>query len=83
MKKYNDSNIKKLLGLLDSNNKKGGVKKRTIENLIWRLGKLGIDKKEVIDSIELLVDLKILQVTEEMTGDGWNTRRSCKYYSII
>lgn len=83
METYNNNDIKKLLSLLEPNNKKGGVKKRTGENLIWRLGKLGINKKEVIKYINLLLDLKVLQVSEETTGDGWNTRGTCKYYSII
>lgn len=83
MTTYNNNNIKKLLSLLDTNNKRGGVKKRTCENLIWRLGKLGINKKEVIDAIQLLLDLNVLQETEATTGDGWNTRGSSKYYSII
>ena len=65
--KYNDNNIKKIVALLTKRN-------RPIENLIWRGSKLGLDKEEVINSMDLLLDLGVVGVEVIETGDGWNTR---------
>ena len=67
MKKYNDNNIKKLVKLLTKRN-------RPIENLIWRGAKIGIEKEEVINSMDLLLDLGVVEMEVIETGDGWNTR---------
>ena len=64
---YNDENIKKLVKLLTKRN-------RPIENLIWRGAKIGIEKEEVINSMDLLLDLGVVEMEVIETGDGWNTR---------
>jgi hypothetical protein len=64
---YKDENIKKLVQLLSKRN-------RPIENLIFRAEKLGIESKEVINSMDLLLDLKVVKTEVVETGDGWNTR---------
>jgi len=76
MKTYNDNNIKTLLSLIEKN-------KRSMPNLIRRGKKLNINKNEVIKSIELLLDLKVIKEKEEMIGDGWNSRDTAKYYSLV
>jgi len=81
MTTYNNNNIKAILNLLDINFK-GGLKERSFENLVWRAEKLKINKQEAIDSLNLLLDLKVIQGKEKMIGDGWNTRDTCKYYSL-
>ena len=73
---YNDNNIKKLVSLIEK------YGKRTKENLVWRGSKLNINESEVINSIELLLDLKVINETEEMIGDGWNSRQTAKYYQL-
>jgi len=73
---YNDNNIKKLVSLIEK------YGKRTKENLIWRGSKLNISENEVINSIELLLDLKVINEAEEMIGDGWNSRQTAKYYQL-
>ena len=64
---YNDANIKKLVKLLTKRN-------RPIENLIWRGAKLGLDKQEIVNSIDLLLDLGVVAKEVIEIGDGWNTR---------
>ena len=64
---YNDENIKKLVSLLIKRN-------RPIENLIWRGKKLGIESNEVVESMALLLDLKVVKTEVVEVGDGWNTR---------
>tara|TARA_R110001632_G_scaffold95637_2_gene201747 strand:- start:457 stop:693 length:237 start_codon:yes stop_codon:yes gene_type:complete len=76
MKTYNDNNIKKLLSLI----KKYGT--RSKENLIWRGSKININESEVLDSIKLLLDLKVINEKEEMIGDGWNSRDTCIVYEL-
>jgi hypothetical protein len=78
MKKYNDQNIKEILKLI---NRPGLA---TIERII-RLAnkKFTIDKNEVIKSIELLIDLKVIKQTSKNVGDGWNTNRTCKFYELL
>lgn len=78
MTTYNNENIKTLLNLF-----KKGSGKRTKSNLVTRLGKLGIEANEVLEIIELLLDLNVIQVKEEDCGDGWNSRVTAKYYSIV
>jgi len=73
---YNDNNIKKLVSLIEK------YGKRTKENLVWRGSKLNISESEVINSIELLLDLKVINEAEEMIGDGWNSRQTAKYYKL-
>jgi len=64
---YNDENIKKLVSLLSKRN-------RPIENLIFRAKKLGIESREVVESMDLLLDLKVVTTEIVEIGDGWNTR---------
>lgn len=64
---YKDENIKKLVELLSKRN-------RPIENLIFRAKKIGIESQEVIDSINLLLELKVVTTEIVEIGDGWNTR---------
>lgn len=75
MKKYNDANIKKIVTLLEK-------RERTLENIVWRSGKIGIEKEEAIDAMALLVDLEVLGTKIVETGDGWNTRDEEKRYFI-
>ena len=65
--KYNDNNIKKIVKLLEKRN-------RPIENLIWRGAKLGIEKQEVVDSMDLLLDLGVVTMESVDTGDGYTRR---------
>ena len=76
MKTYNDNNIKKLLSLI----KKYGT--RSKENLIWRGSKININESEVINAIKLLIELKVINEKEEMIGDGWNSRDTCRVYEL-
>ena len=76
MKTYNDNNIKKLLSLI----KKYGT--RSKQNLIWRGAKININESEVLDSIKLLLDLKVISEKEEMIGDGWNSRTTYIVYEL-
>jgi len=76
MKTYNDNNIKNLLSLIEKYGKK------SMDNLIWRGEKISINKNEVIQSVNLLLDLKVIQEKEEMIGDGWNSRDKCVYYEL-
>ena len=64
---YKDENIKKLVELLSKRN-------RPIENLIWRAKKIGIESEEVINSMNLLLELKVVTTEIVDIGDGWNTR---------
>jgi len=64
---YNDANIKKLVKLLEKRN-------RPIQNLIWRGTKLGLEKREIVDSMDLLLDLGVVAQEVIETGDGWNSR---------
>ena len=64
---YNDANIKKLVKLLTQ-------RSRPIENLIMRGAKLGLDKQEVVNSMDLLLDLGVVSKEVVNSGDGWNTR---------
>jgi hypothetical protein len=73
---YNDNNIKKIVSLIEK------YGKRTKENLVWRGSKLNISEDEVLNSIELLLDLKVINEKEETTGDGWNTRGTQKVYKL-
>lgn len=77
MTTYNDNNIKKLVALIE---KYGS---RSKANLVWRGGKLNIKENEVIKTIELLLDLKVIKEKVEMIGDGWNNRDTCKVYELI
>tara|TARA_Y100000590_G_C14956889_1_gene727141 strand:- start:1 stop:240 length:240 start_codon:yes stop_codon:yes gene_type:complete len=74
MTTYNNNNIKALLSLFG----KRKTKYRTVKNLIIRGAKLGIEEKEVLNSVNLLLDLKVLKEIVINTGDGWNTRGTCK-----
>jgi len=76
MKNYTNKNIKSLLDLIKKYNK------RTMESLIWRGGKINISKNEVIKSVNLLLDLKVIKEKEVMTGDGWNSRETCIFYEL-
>ncbi len=76
MKTYNDNNIKTILSLIKKN-------KKSMANLIRRGNKLNINKNEVINSIELLLDLELIKEKEEMIGDGWNSSDTAKYYSLV
>ena len=64
---YNDENIKKLVELLSKRN-------RPIENLIFRAKKIGIESEEVVKSMDLLLELKVVTTEIVEIGDGWNTR---------
>ena len=73
---YNDKNIKFLISLIKK------YKKRTKENLIWRGSKMNISKKEVINSLDLLIDLNVITTITEEVGDGWNTRGKSEFYIL-
>ena len=73
---YNDLNIKKLVTLLEQKN-------RSLENLVWRGSKLGLEKEEVINAIDLLHDLKIIDKKVIETGDGWNSRSKETQFFIM
>ena len=75
MKKYNDNNIKKIVTLLEKRD-------RTISNVVRRAGRIGIEKEEAIDAMDLLVDLEVLGTKIVEVGDGWNTRDEEKRYFI-
>tara|TARA_R110001632_G_scaffold136514_1_gene252082 strand:+ start:1712 stop:1951 length:240 start_codon:yes stop_codon:yes gene_type:complete len=77
MQNYNDNNIKNILELI---NRPGLA---TVERMI-RLAnkKFNINENEVIKSIELLIDLKVIKEKNEMVGDGWNTRETWKVYEL-
>ena len=77
MENYNDNNIKKIVALIE----KYGTK--TKENLVWRGSKLNINENEVINAIKLLLDLKLINEKTQITGDGWNTRGTCKVYELV
>jgi len=64
---YNDANIKKIVKLLEKRN-------RPIENLIWRGAKLGIEKQEIVDSMDLLLDLGVVAQESVDCGDGYTRR---------
>tara|TARA_B100000767_G_scaffold271064_1_gene295951 strand:- start:1566 stop:1799 length:234 start_codon:yes stop_codon:yes gene_type:complete len=76
MKIYNNKNIKSLLDLIKKYNQ------RTMESLIWRGNKINISKDEVIKSVNLLLDLKVINEKEEMVGDGWNSIETCIFYEL-
>jgi hypothetical protein len=77
MTTYNDNNIKNILLLI---NRKG---LSTISRMVKLANKkFNIDENEVIKSIELLLDLKVIQEKEKMIGDGWNSRDTCKVYEL-
>jgi hypothetical protein len=77
MTTYNDNNIKNILLLI---NRKG---LSTISRMVKLANKkFNIDENEVIKSIELLLDLKVIQEKEEMIGDGWNSRKTFKVYEL-
>ena len=77
MKTYNDKNIKNILFLI---NRQG----LATPSRIFRLAdkKFNIDEKEVIKSIELLLDLKVIQEKNERVGDGWNSNETWKVYEL-
>ena len=75
MKKYNDANIKKIVTLLEKRD-------RTLSNVVRRAGRIGIEKEEAIDAMDLLVDLEVLGSKTVEVGDGWNTRDEEKRYFI-
>lgn len=64
---YKDENIKKLVELLTKRN-------RPIENIIFRAKKIGIESEEVVKSMGLLLELKVVKTEIVEIGDGWNTR---------
>ena len=74
--KYNDNNIKKLVKLLTKRN-------RPIENLIWRGAKLGLEKQEIVDSMDLLLDLGVVTMEVVDTGDGYNTRSKEERFLLV
>ena len=49
MKAYNDNNIKKIVKLLEKRN-------RFMENIVWRCGKIGIEKEETLNSMTMVVE---------------------------
>jgi len=77
METYNDSKIKNILFLI---NKHGLATKSRMIRLANK--KFNINENEVIKSIELLLDLKVIQEKEKMIGDGWNSRDTCKVYEL-
>ena len=76
MQTYNDANIKKLVKLLTQRN-------RPIENLIWRGAKLGLEKEEVVNSMDLLLDLGVVATEVIETGDGYNTRGKTTRFLLV
>ena len=77
MQNYNDNNIKNILELI---NRPGLATASRMIRLANR--KFNINENEVIKSIELLIDLKVIKEKNEMIGDGWNTRETCKVYEL-
>ena len=75
MKKYNDNNIKKIVTLLERRD-------RTLSNVVRRARRIGIEKEEAIDAMDLLVDLEVLGTKIVEVGDGWNTRDEEKRYFL-
>ena len=45
--------------------------------------KFKINKDEVVKSIELLLDLEVIQEKTEMIGDSWNTNGNCIVYELV
>ena len=76
MKTYNDANIKKIVKLLEKQN-------RFMENIVWRSGKIGIGKEEVLNALDLLVDLGVVDSKIVEIGDGWNSRDKAREYFIM
>lgn len=74
--KYNDNNIKKIVKLLEKRN-------RFMENIVWRCGKIGIEKEETLNSMELLVDLGVVDSKIVELGDGWNSREKGREYFLM
>jgi len=72
---YNDANIKKIVKLLEKQD-------RFMENIVWRSGKIGIGKEEVLNALDLLLDLGVVGSKIVEIGDGWNTRDKGKMYFI-
>ena len=77
MKTYNDNNIKNILVLI---NKQGLATTSRIIRLANK--KFNIDENEVIKSIKLLLDLKVIQEKNQTVGDGWNTKETWKVYEL-
>lgn len=70
----NDDKFNFIVGLIKK------YKKRTLENLVCRGSEVGIPEKDVVECVETLLDLGIIIPTEEMIGDGWNSRETATYY---
>ena len=73
---YNDNNIKKIVKLLEKRN-------RFMENIVWRCGKIGIEKEEALNSMDLLVDLGVIDSKIVELGDGYNTRGKGREYFLM
>jgi hypothetical protein len=78
MKNYNDNNIKNILKLINGS---GLASKSRMIKLADR--KFKINKDEVVKSIELLLDLEVIQEKTEMIGDSWNTNENCIVYELV
>ena len=78
MKNYNDNNIKNILSLI---NGKGLASKSRMIRLADR--KFKINKNEVVESIELLLDLEVIKEKTETIGDSWNTNQNCIVYELV
>tara|TARA_R110000824_G_scaffold4180_2_gene19825 strand:- start:352 stop:591 length:240 start_codon:yes stop_codon:yes gene_type:complete len=77
MTTYNDNNIKNILALI---NRQGLATPSRMIRLANK--KFNINENEVIKSIELLLDLKVIQEKNETVGDGWNTKETWKVYEL-
>ena len=77
MTTYNDNNIKNILVLI---NRQGLATTSRIIRLANK--KFNIDENEVIKSIKLLLDLKVIQEKNQTVGDGWNTKETWKVYEL-
>ena len=77
MTNYNDNNIKNILELINGSGLATASRMIRLANK-----KFKINENEVIKSIDLLLDLKVIKEKNEMIGDGWNTRETWKVYEL-
>jgi|DEB0MinimDraft_4_1074332.scaffolds.fasta_scaffold204214_1 hypothetical protein len=76
MENFNNKNIKNILSILEQGTS-------TLPRLI-KLSerKFNISKSETIKSLELLLDLNVIEKVQEIAGDDWNTSRKVDVFNL-
>tara|TARA_Y100001938_G_C7881447_1_gene325190 strand:+ start:330 stop:563 length:234 start_codon:yes stop_codon:yes gene_type:complete len=76
MKNFNNKNIKNILLILEQGTS-------TLPRLI-KLSerKFNISKLETINSLNLLLDLKVIEKVQKNSGDGWNTSGKVEVFNL-